>query len=86
VVALACAALAFAVFAAAAVAARWSAGSADLYRWALLLAAAGSWAAVLVPWLIGHAVWLPSRHQRGMYAALGAWAVTDVAVAVAWGT
>ena len=84
--ALACTGLAFAVFAAAALAAQWSAAGADLYRWALLLTAAGSWAAVLVPWLVGHADWPSSRHQRGMYAALGAWALTDLAVAVAWGT
>jgi len=25
-------------------------------------------------------------HQRGMYQALGAWALTDVAVVLAWGT
>ena len=27
----------------------------------------------------------PADHQRGMYRALGAWAVTDVAVLLAWG-
>jgi hypothetical protein len=26
------------------------------------------------------------QHQRGMYRALVAWALTDLAVALAWGT
>jgi hypothetical protein len=28
----------------------------------------------------------PTQHQRGMYRALAAWAVTDVVVVLAWGT
>jgi len=27
----------------------------------------------------------PADHQTGMYAALGAWAVTDVVVILGWG-
>jgi 4-hydroxybenzoate polyprenyltransferase len=78
--------LAFVVFAGAGVAAGWSRTDRGLFRWVLLASAAAAWAAVLLPWLAGHAAWTPARHQRGMYAALGAWAVTDVAAAVAWGT
>ena len=39
-----------------------------------------SWLAVLVPWIRERDAWTPRQHQRGMYWALGAWAVTDVAV------
>ena len=85
-VATGCALVAFGIFVAAGRASRWTAAGDDLLRWALLAAAAVAWAAVLGPWLAGHAGWGPARHQRGMYAALAAWAVTDLGVAVAWGT
>jgi len=39
-----------------------------------------AWLAVLVPWLMRHASWTPAEHQRGMYRARTAWAVTDVLV------
>jgi 4-hydroxybenzoate polyprenyltransferase len=39
-----------------------------------------AWLAVLIPWLIGYESWTAARHQRGMYQALAAWAVTDVVV------
>jgi hypothetical protein len=39
-----------------------------------------AWLAVLVPWRAGHAGWTAARHQRGMYRALAAWAMTDVTV------
>ncbi len=45
-----------------------------------LLVPLGLWLAVLVPWLGGYAAWTPQQHQRGMYRALAAWAVTDVTV------
>jgi 4-hydroxybenzoate polyprenyltransferase len=86
VVALVAAVLAFAMLAAAGAAAGWRGGGRDLFRWTLLAAAGLGWAAVLLPWMARHASWPPERHQRGMYAALGAWAGTDLAVAVAWGT
>ncbi len=38
------------------------------------------WLAVLVPWLLRHEAWSPAQHQRGMYRALTAWAITDVVV------
>jgi len=47
--------------------------------WALLLPLA-AWLVVLVPWLASHAAWRPPQHQRGMYRALAAWALTDVGV------
>lgn len=39
-----------------------------------------AWLAVLLPWIRARDAWTPAQHQRGMYWALGAWAVTDVAV------
>ncbi|MGH7733081.1 MAG: UbiA family prenyltransferase, partial [Gemmatimonadales bacterium] len=45
-----------------------------------------SWLGVLVPWARRYASMTTALHQRGMYLALGAWAVTDVVVALAWGT
>jgi 4-hydroxybenzoate polyprenyltransferase len=64
-----------------------------LFGWAALRLAAGAWGAalalplaawlaVLGPWYAGHARWTAADHQRGMYRALGAWAVTDLTVLV----
>jgi len=44
------------------------------------------WLAVLLPWLSGYAAWSPKQHQRGMYRALAAWAVTDLTVLYAFAT
>lgn len=44
------------------------------------------WLAVLLPWLVDHATRTPRQHQRGMYRALAAWAVTDVAVLYVFAT
>jgi 4-hydroxybenzoate polyprenyltransferase len=49
-------------------------------RAATLAVALGAWLAVLVPWSRGRRAWTPARHQRGMYQALAAWAVTDLVV------
>jgi 4-hydroxybenzoate polyprenyltransferase len=38
------------------------------------------WLAVLIPWFTGYVAWTPKQHQRGMYRALAAWAVTDLTV------
>jgi lycopene elongase/hydratase (dihydrobisanhydrobacterioruberin-forming) len=84
-VALAAAALAFALFMAAGVLAGWRLAAGDLWRWAALLLALGAWAAVLVPWRRRWARLTPAAHERGMYHALGAWAITDVVVVLAWG-
>jgi lycopene elongase/hydratase (dihydrobisanhydrobacterioruberin-forming) len=80
------AALAFALFAAAGVRAGWRAGGPDLWRWGGLTLALAAWSAVLWPWRRSFRRMSPADHERGMYRALGAWAVTDVVVALAWGT
>jgi len=46
---------------------------------ALGVALAG-WLVVLLPWYREHPGWTPRQHQRGMYRALGAWALTDLVV------
>ena len=84
--ALVTAALAFGLFAAAGLRSGWRAGGTDLVRWGGLVLALVAWASVLVPWWRGHAHWAPADHQRGMYRALTAWAVTDLVVVLAWGT
>jgi lycopene elongase/hydratase (dihydrobisanhydrobacterioruberin-forming) len=48
-----------------------------------LAVAAALWLAVLVPWAIRAPHMTPHAHKRGMYAALLAWAATDVAVLLA---
>ena len=83
-VALAAAAAAFLLFALAAMRTAWPAGTGG-WRWGLLLLALLAWAAVLVPWRRGAEQLRPVEHQRRMYLALGAWAVTDLAVLLAWG-
>jgi 4-hydroxybenzoate polyprenyltransferase len=75
---------AFALFGFAAVRAGWSAG--DKWRWLVLVLAALAWVVVLLPWLRGHRRMNPQQHQHGMYRALLAWAITDVAVVLAWAT
>jgi 4-hydroxybenzoate polyprenyltransferase len=59
------------------------AGPTDISRIALFLAAA-LWTAVLGGWLVGSRRYTSEQHKRGMYRALAAWAVTDVAVVVAF--
>ncbi len=48
-----------------------------------LSVAAAAWMLVLIPWLIRAPRLTTSKHKRGMYVALGAWAVTDIAVFLA---
>jgi|GEM_PF-105331 len=48
--------------------------------WPTIVAPLGAWLAVLVPWLRNHTRMSQAQHQRGMYAALRAWAVTDIVV------
>ena len=52
--------------------------------WPALAVAAAAWFMVLVPWLRRHPTMSPEEHQRGMYAALRAWAVTDIAVLISF--
>jgi 4-hydroxybenzoate polyprenyltransferase len=54
------------------------------WRWVALAGALACWLAVLLPWWAGGRSWLPRQHQRGMYLALAAWAVTDLAIAACW--
>ncbi|HET8835017.1 MAG TPA: UbiA family prenyltransferase [Gemmatimonadales bacterium] len=84
--ALAAAALAFVVFAAAGIRAGWRTGAPDRWRWAALAVALLAWAAVLLPWRARWESWGPAAHERGMYRALGAWAVTDLVAVLAWGS
>lgn len=79
-IALAAVLLAFAAFAVG-----LRAGAVAGWRMLLLLPALGAWVAVLLPWIARHETMSSDAHKRGMYAALLAWAVTDVAlVAAAW--
>jgi 4-hydroxybenzoate polyprenyltransferase len=83
-IAIGAAVVAFALFVAAGVRAAWGAG--DIWRWGGLGVCALGWGAVLVPWLRRYHLMSVSDHQRGMYRALGAWALTDAVVVAAWGT
>jgi lycopene elongase/hydratase (dihydrobisanhydrobacterioruberin-forming) len=76
--------LAFALFAGAARKMKWA--SYEQWRWAVLALAALGWLAVLVPWVWRHRRMSPAQHQRGMYRALFAWALSDLAVVLAWAT
>jgi lycopene elongase/hydratase (dihydrobisanhydrobacterioruberin-forming) len=82
-VALGATLLAFALFAWAGARAGWGASG---WRWAALALAGAAWLAVLLPWRRSAGRWDAPRHQRGMYLALGAWAVTDVVALLAWGS
>jgi len=84
-VALGAVALAFGMLLAAAAWAGWRVGPPDLWRWGALVLALVAWALVLVPWRARWSAWGPADHERGMYRALGAWAVTDLVVVLAWG-
>jgi 4-hydroxybenzoate polyprenyltransferase len=44
------------------------------------------WLAVLWPWIAQQVTWTPQQHQRGMYRALAAWAVTDLTVLFVFAT
>src|SRR5437764_1423693 len=71
-VAIACTVLAFALFA-------WAAALLWVGAW-LLVVPLILWLAVLLPWYRRRDALSAAAQQRGMYQALGAWAVTDVAV------
>lgn len=81
-VAVFCAGIAFGMLAMAA----WRSGWNDhlVERWGALGIAAVAWAVVLVPWSRNARVWSSREHQRAMYHALAAWALTDLAVLLAW--
>lgn len=81
--AIGCAGVAFALFATAAWQSGWG-GTRGVLRWAALVLAAAGWAAVLLPWRRNARRWSTREHQAAMYQALWAWALTDVAVLLAW--
>jgi len=73
-VAIACVLVAFALLA-------WAATWLGVGRWGGLLAVPfAAWLGVLASWYARYAVWTALEHQRAMYRALTAWAVTDLTV------
>lgn len=82
-VALVAAASSFALLAVAGMRSGW--GGSGGWRWAGLAVSLLGWGAVLVPWLRRHGTMRAVDHQRNMYRALGAWALTDFVVVLAWG-
>lgn len=81
-IAIVCAAAAFGMLAIAGWQSGWYGN--DLKRWGALAIAAAAWLAVLAPWSRNARAWSTQEHQRAMYHALAAWALTDVAVLLAW--
>src|SRR5256885_11318077 len=71
-VAITCVGLAFALFA-------WAAALVWVRAW-LLLVPLILWLALLVPWYRRRAALSAAAQQRGMYQALGVWAITDLVV------
>ncbi|HQR18136.1 MAG TPA: UbiA family prenyltransferase [Gemmatimonadales bacterium] len=85
-VAIGAAAVAFALFFLAGMGRGWLlAAPGGGWRAGLLAVAFAAWMIVLIPWAVRCRRMTPAQHQVGMYAALGAWAVTDVAVALGFG-
>ena len=78
-VAVLCTALAFGLLA-------WGAALRELswWRWLAIGLAFAAWLKVLLPWQNRCETMTASEHQRGFYAALTAWGVTDVAVLLAF--
>ncbi len=76
--------IAFALFAGAGVVAGWGLAH-RAWSWPVLALALSSWLVVLLPWRRDAGRLGATDHQRGMYRALAAWAVTDLAVLVAFG-
>lgn len=74
---------AFQVFALSAVIRGWLVRG-EQWRWFLLGGALAAWLLVLLPWLSRSPRLAPAAHQRGMYLALGAWALTDLAILFGW--
>jgi 4-hydroxybenzoate polyprenyltransferase len=83
-VAVAAAILAFLMLGWAGLLSGWGLSGPGAVRWAGLALAAGCWGWILLRWLARHRQMTPDQHQAGMYSALGAWAVTDVVVILAW--
>lgn len=54
------------------------------WQWGVLGLSLAYWLQVLLPWVNNCEQMSPAEHKRGFYAALTAWAVTDIAVLVAF--
>jgi 4-hydroxybenzoate polyprenyltransferase len=78
IVATACILIAFGLFG-------WAAAASQVRTWPLAIPLV-LWLFVLIPWLGRFATWSPAQHQRGMYQALAAWAVTDLTVLFVFAT
>lgn len=85
VVAGVAAGVAFVMLGLAGLEAGWGWNRNGLLRWAGVMLAALAWGRVLGPWILRHRTMTPADHQAGMYAALRAWALTDVVVILGWG-
>jgi lycopene elongase/hydratase (dihydrobisanhydrobacterioruberin-forming) len=83
--AIAAATAAFVLFGWAGARSLWSTPATGAWRWATLGVALLAWLAVLGPWRALAGRLSPADHQRRMYHALAAWAVTDLAVVLIWG-
>jgi lycopene elongase/hydratase (dihydrobisanhydrobacterioruberin-forming) len=83
-VAIGAALLAFVFFGAAALKSGWGPG--DRWRWLPVLLSGAAWLLLLITWFRRHGGMSPREHQHGMYRALLVWALTDLAVVLAWGT
>lgn len=79
-IAIAAAALAFAIFAAALLVKTGTPGITGTMRILALAIPLAAWLAVLIPWYRNHHGMTPAQHQKGMYDALRAWAVTDIVI------
>jgi dolichyl-phosphate-mannose--protein O-mannosyl transferase len=84
--AIAAATVAFTLFAWAGVRSDWSPPASGAWRWAALGVALLAWLLVLAPWRALAGRLSPPGHQRRMYHALAAWALTDLAIVLVWGT
>jgi 4-hydroxybenzoate polyprenyltransferase len=82
VIALGAIGIAFWLFSRAGVVAGW--GNADAGRWLVLGFCATIWAGLLLIWLSRYRRMSARDHQRGMYQALGAWALTDIGMVLIW--
>lgn len=63
----------------------WGTGGTSLLRWLAVSGALLAWLVVVLPWRRGYREMTPDQHQRWMYRGLAAWALTDVAVLLAFG-
>ena len=81
-VSLAAAAAGYCLFTLAGWLAGW--GRTDTWRWMLLALSSAAWGVLLLNWIRRHRSMDAREHQRGMYQALAAWALTDLVVVLVW--